>query len=59
MKTGLTVKKVDANNKYYPMYHIEFDDYRGKNVIKLDEETARLLTSELDKKINFTEKLCG
>ena len=57
MKTNVTVKKVDANNKYYPMYHIEYNDYRGKNFLKLDEETARLLVSELDKKINFTEKV--
>lgn len=57
MKTEVSVKKVDATNKYYPMYHIKFNDYRGKSIIKLDEETARLLVSELDKKINFTEKI--
>ena len=57
MKTDLTIKKVETKSKYYPMYHICFDDYRGEKTIKLDEETARLLVSELDKSINFTEKL--
>ena len=57
MKTDLQVKKVITDSKYYPMYHICFNDYRGEKTIKLDERTARLLVSELDKSINFTEKL--
>lgn len=39
------------------MYHLSFDDYRGEKTIKLDERTARLLVSELDKQINFTQKI--
>ena len=57
MNTELFVDKVETKSKYYPMYHITFDDYRGEKVIKLDERTARLLVSELDKKINFTHKI--
>ena len=57
MKTELSVTKVETESKYYPMYHLEFDDYRGVKIIKLDERTARLLVSKLDKKINCTEKV--
>ena len=57
MRTELSVTKVETESKYYPMYHLEFDDYRGVKIIKLDERTARLLVSELDRKINFTEKV--
>ena len=57
MKTELSVTKVETKSKYYPMYHLEFDDYRGVKMIKLDERTARLLVSELDRNINFTEKV--
>lgn len=57
MKTELSVKKVETKSKYYPMYHLSFDDYRGEKTIKLDERTARLLVSELDKQINFTQKI--
>jgi hypothetical protein len=57
MKTDVTVEKVETKSKYYPMYHLSFGDYRGETVIKLDERTARLLVTELDKEINFTQKI--
>jgi hypothetical protein len=57
MKTELSVTKVETESKYYPTYHLEFNDYRGAKIIKLDERTARLLVSELDKQINCTEKI--
>ena len=57
MKTDLKVEKVETDSKYYPMYYVTVSDYRGKHILKLDERTARLLVSELDRKINFTEKI--
>ena len=57
MKTDLKVERVETDSKYYPMYHVITNDHRGKHVLKLDESTARLLVSELDVKINCTEKL--
>jgi len=57
MKTDLEVKRVETESKYYPIYHITFDDYRGKHTIKIDESTARLLTEKLDKAVNWTQKV--
>ena len=57
MKTDLKVERVETDSKYYPMYHVITNDHRGKHTLKLDESTARLLVSELDVKINCTEKI--
>ena len=57
MKTIPTVTKVETNSKYYPVYHLTFDDYRGVKTIKIDEQTARLLVTMLDEAINCFEKI--
>ena len=57
IETKVKVKKVETVSKYYPEYHCLFKDYRGEYIIKLDESTARQFVSELDKTINFTEKV--
>ena len=57
MKTTVRVERVETASKYYPEVHLHFKDYRGNITIKLDEKTARLLVTDLDVKINWTEKV--
>ena len=57
MRTSVKVERVETNSKYYPEVHLHFKDYRGNTTIKLDEKTARLLVTDLDVKINWTQKI--
>lgn len=57
MKTSVKVERVETSSKYYPEVHLHLKDYRGSNIFKMDEQTARLLIEQLDSKVNWTQKI--
>lgn len=57
MRTTWTIENKEKTTKDEEYAEITFKDYRGEWTIKLDNSDARYFLEDLDRKVNYAEKI--